>query len=568
MNSLMKLRFDDAAISDIEDINPSFAKGDLWVMYTGNNPNGTSFSREVVEAALPTVKNIPIVAHYDKEDNEIGSHDIEIVADKEGGFRIRNLTEPCGVVPESATAEFRMKTDSSGVAHEYLVIAPVILWKRQEVYNHIVNDLDGKVDHSMEINVTAYHKEKHSKVLTVDSFEFQALCLLESAAPCFSGSELELYSANEFKEKMAEMMAEFKEAFSLNTNNINALDKEIDIETNAYAKGGDEKLEDKLTLIANYGLKIEDLEFSIEDYSIEELEEKLKTLKFDDHESEGAQAEEPAEGEQTGGEETPDAQNEGGNESSGTQDDSGNGSSGSDNEGSEEPASDTEEPEEDTDESIEGHTGARRTNFELSGLTSTVLRQALLAGGGEIELPWGKEPRYWMQDFDEEANMVYVMDGKDHNMYGFTYTKVGDNVAIDFNSKKRMKLAYVEFNEGDNQAISETFSHFENKYQEELDKLVQFKLDVERKERDKACKEVLAKFDDLGEFDAFNSLVEHASDYTPEDLEEKCYALRGKLGVVMKFSSNEKTPKIKVVKEEFSKEPYGGMFVRYGIGNN
>ena len=172
MNSLMKLRFDDAAISDIEDINPSFAKGDLWVMYTGNNPNGTSFSREVVEAALPTVKNIPIVAHYDKEDNEIGSHDIEIVADKEGGFRIRNLTEPCGVVPESATAEFRMKTDSSGVAHEYLVIAPVILWKRQEVYNHIVNDLDGKVDHSMEINVTHITKrstQKYSRLIVLSS---------------------------------------------------------------------------------------------------------------------------------------------------------------------------------------------------------------------------------------------------------------------------------------------------------------------------------------------------------------------------------------------------------------
>ena len=158
MNHLMKLRFDDASITNLEDINPSFASGNLKVMYTGENPNGTNFSKEVIEAALPTIRNVPIVAHYDAEENEIGSHDMEVVADKEGNLRLRNLTEPCGVVPESAEATFTVENDDNGVAHEYLNISPVILWKRQEVYRHIVDDLEGRVDHSMEINVTAYHK--------------------------------------------------------------------------------------------------------------------------------------------------------------------------------------------------------------------------------------------------------------------------------------------------------------------------------------------------------------------------------------------------------------------------
>ena len=276
MNNLMKLRFDDAAISDIEDINPSFATGRLTVMYTGSNPNGTYFSRNVVEAALPTMKNIPIVAHYDKEDNEIGSHDIELASDKEGNFRIRNLTEPCGVVPESAMVCFENKADKNGNVHEYLVVEPVILWKRQDVYNHIANDLDGKVDHSMEINVTAYHKEKDSKDLIVDNFEFQAYCLLESAAPCFSGSELELYAANEFKTKMAEMMAELKEVYSLNAEKFNLHEEDMNILTDFETKGGDEKLDDKLALIAEYGLTVDDIDFALEDYSLEEIEAKLK----------------------------------------------------------------------------------------------------------------------------------------------------------------------------------------------------------------------------------------------------------------------------------------------------
>ena len=547
MNNLMKLRFDDAAISDIEDINPSFATGRLTVMYTGSNPNGTYFSRNVVEAALPTMKNIPIVAHYDKEDNEIGSHDIELASDKEGNFRIRNLTEPCGVVPESAMVRFENKADQNGNVHEYLVVEPVILWKRQDVYNHIANDLDGKVDHSMEINVTAYHKEKDSKDLIVDNFEFQAYCLLESAAPCFSGSELELYTANEFKTKMAEMMAELKEAYSLNAEKFNLHEEDMNKLTDFETKGGDEKLDDKLALIAEYGLTIDDMDFALDDYSLEEIEAKLKEMKFDD---------DPPAGDTPAGD-TP-AADPSQTEDPQTQETDPAGDT---------PAEETEsQEEEDTDESIEGM--PRRNNYELHAEMAHVLNESL-RNGGYVDFPWGQEPRYCMIDFDTEASMVYAMDIQDANLYGFSYVMSGDNAVVNFDSKKRMKTAFVEFKDGDEvSGISDTFSHFENKYQEVVDGLMEFKLDIERKAEETAREEVLAKFEDLSEFDAFNELKENAAEYSIEALEEKCYALRGKLGITMKFSATEKSPKLKVVKSDLPGEPYGGIFVRYGIGEN
>ena len=68
-------------------------------------------------------------------------------------MRIKNLTEPCGVVPEHARFYFQTECDESGDEHEYLIADGVILWKRQDVYRHIVNDLDGKVKHSMEVHV-------------------------------------------------------------------------------------------------------------------------------------------------------------------------------------------------------------------------------------------------------------------------------------------------------------------------------------------------------------------------------------------------------------------------------
>ena len=40
----LRLNYDDASISNIQDLNDSFATGSLKVMYTGENQNGSDFS--------------------------------------------------------------------------------------------------------------------------------------------------------------------------------------------------------------------------------------------------------------------------------------------------------------------------------------------------------------------------------------------------------------------------------------------------------------------------------------------------------------------------------------------
>lgn len=209
----MNIPFDYASISDVKDINSSFASGTLKVMYLGKNRNHSYFSKSAVENALPSLYNVPIVCHWDDEAETIGGHDITVVSDSEGNLRVKNLTEPCGVVPEHATFCFQTECDSEGVQHEYLVIKDVILWKRQDVYTHIINDLNGVVKHSMEVTVldSTFTNDGY---LDIEKFEFTALCLLENCEPCFQGSELELYSANSFKQKMEQMMQELKDYFT------------------------------------------------------------------------------------------------------------------------------------------------------------------------------------------------------------------------------------------------------------------------------------------------------------------------------------------------------------------
>ena len=516
MGQKMKLHFDSASLSDVKDLNASFASGRLDVMYTGENQNGSSFSQEVVEAALPSIVNIPIVAHYDVDNNEIGSHDMELVREDDG-FRLRNLTEPCGVVPESAEAFFSEKADDNGVMHNYLTIEPVILWKRQEVYRHITEDLGGVVDHSMEVNITAFHKDEKDGPLVVDAFEFEALCLLESAEPCFEGSRLEVFDANSFKAKMAEMMDELRETFAA----INTPNTEVDIQ-NGNEEGG-RVLNEKLELMAQYGLEADKLDFSLDDFSVEELREKFEAMKHAD-----GQTEEPK---------TPDT-------------------------------------------------------FELASNLRKALQDALQEK--QTMKPWGAESEYWFDDYDQENAMVYAESTNDWNIYGFPYAMDGDVPKIDFNAGKRMKRAYVEFDGGeqpDNLAqmfenVDAQFAAMNKKSQDELaelnekyealkestadiEELRAFKKKADDNEKQNAVNAIFEDFEDLVGDEEFEKLQQDCMSYSLEQLEEKCYALRGRRGTGMKFSAKEKSTKLKVPKEDKDvKEPYGGLFNEYGPYRN
>ena len=95
MKQMMNLfyEFDKASVYDIHEVNSSFASGSLKVLYLGENRNGSSFTKAAVERALPSLKNVPIVCHWDYESGQIGGHDMELVCSDDGGMRIRNLTE-------------------------------------------------------------------------------------------------------------------------------------------------------------------------------------------------------------------------------------------------------------------------------------------------------------------------------------------------------------------------------------------------------------------------------------------------------------------------------------------
>ena len=196
-----------SSISDLTEKNSSFDRGILRVAYTGRNRNNSFISKETFERCMPSIYNCPIVCRYDREEDVIGSHDMELVSDGDGGLRIVNITHPVGVIPESAQYWWEEIEDDSGV-HEYLCV-DALIWKRQEAYKKIKED--GITDESMEISIK--EGEMVDGVYVIHRFEFTAFCLLGTAQPCYESASLEMFSCDDFKKQLADMMQELKESF-------------------------------------------------------------------------------------------------------------------------------------------------------------------------------------------------------------------------------------------------------------------------------------------------------------------------------------------------------------------
>jgi len=199
-----KLKY-EAAIDVIgkRPLNPEFSLASCRVMYTGKNRNRSNMSKQAADKALQSIYNVPVVAevlHREGDDKDFGSHGGKIIIDSTG-VKYEQTTVPYGVVPESANPRW---INYNG--KEYLE-CDVILWTgRYEDLNILVEDVNKKRPHSMEITVNS-SEIGNDGYEYVSDFSFSALTILGSEVePCFEDSAVSLYSNNNFNSRFEEMM--------------------------------------------------------------------------------------------------------------------------------------------------------------------------------------------------------------------------------------------------------------------------------------------------------------------------------------------------------------------------
>lgn len=496
-----------SSLTNLCEVNSSFDTGVLRICYTGENRNKSFLSKEAITKSIPTLYNCPIVCNYDRESDTLGGHDMEIVCDGDGNLRIVNVTTPVGVIPESAKVWFEDYTEDDGTVHEYLY-AEVLLWKRQEAYRKIKND--GITAHSMEIKVKS--GKSVDGVYHVADFEFNAFALI-GVTPCFESSALEMFSKNNFKQQMSEMMQDLNETFTM----VNPSKEDDNTHPQNYSmEGGEKVLEDKMNLAAKYGIDVDKLDFSIEDFTVEELTEKFEAMK-----------------------------------------------------------NDSEKGEPDGKFALTSNVVEEINRVLTAEKVTRDWGECPRYCYVDCDIEAG-EVYCWDRNDWLLYGFAFSVDGDSINI-DFESKKRKKYVIADFEGGEQASPIAPVFELMENKL--KNYAEIETKFnaasdtimsmKAELDELRQFKTDTENATAMVEREEVFAQFEDLVGIEAFETLKDDCMKYDLETLEEKCFAIRGRNGAALKFSAKEKAPKLKVPKTDISNEPYGGLFVKYAnTGSN
>lgn len=223
MNKTLTLNYIVKPIK-FEKINDEFTKCHCYIMALGKNRNFSYFTKDAVQNAIPTLFDVPVVAHIKtKTDGTpyVGAHDRQLVIDDDG-VQLIDQTVPFGLVPESSNPVFEDVTESDGTIASYLT-ADIILWSgRYPIMDAKSSDPSTYFNQSMEISINTYEPlAEDNNYTNITDFTFSALCLLGrdtedptyNSEPCFPSAKVTplQYSLNDnFKKEFSLMMNEFK----------------------------------------------------------------------------------------------------------------------------------------------------------------------------------------------------------------------------------------------------------------------------------------------------------------------------------------------------------------------
>ena len=228
--------------SSMKQLNKQFALVDILLCYHGENRNRTSMSKEVIEAALPSLYGVPIVGEYiylDDGSKDFGSHGGKIIlSDK--GIKFEDTTKPYGFITKDAVdnAKWGTITEKDGFTqHEYLELKSCIVWEKR--YEEVSSLLDKNYGQSMEISINAGREDKNGYYV-IEDMTFSAACILGSnpdgtdVIPCFESACIgRHYELDSFKQEFSLMLDEYKK---LNESATAVHDKETNNKPNKEEK--------------------------------------------------------------------------------------------------------------------------------------------------------------------------------------------------------------------------------------------------------------------------------------------------------------------------------------------
>ena len=519
-------------------------------MHTGANLNKTSFTKDAINKAVPTICNTPILGYVvdelDEEDKDFKGHEHELrITDKDVKYVYAG--QAYGVIPESCNPRWIVKDDGTGIEREYLRVDGLIWTKFSDPVDIFTRD--GTKNHSVELTDMACGPADKNGNVPVGSFKFDGCCILSttdpSIKPAMTGSCVTAnFSVEDITAQIRDRLYEYQaiqQNYTAQNDNpsdeekgdttpMNENEKNPAMTENAVAEGAVENPEIETPAAENTATKTE---------------------------SEAAPAENAAP-----------------------------------EEGAENAT--TEVPAENTAPAEEGESAA---SSEFTLTTEQLLNEISGAlGAYKIPSSWDPEnmvPRYWMNDV--QGDEVIVIDCTTYNLMGIPYSMNGDNVVLDVENAKRKKVTFEDWDEGEVlPGMSAAFTEITNtvaemnakisdltkEFTEASETIAEMKPKLEayeKAEADAKAAEMEAKrnalfatFDEKLGADAEYIALKENKEISYSDLETKCYALVGRKSAEFSYvpnKNNKGTVRFGVGgTQNGSDVAYGGLIEHY-LGN-
>lgn len=518
------------------------------VMHTGASLNKTSFTKDAINKAVPTIRNTPILGYVvdelDEEDKDFKGHEHELrITDKDVKYVYAG--QAYGVIPESCNPRWIVKDDGTGIEREYLRVDGLIWTKFSDPVDIFTRD--GTKNHSVELTDMACGPADKNGNVPVGSFKFDGCCILSttdpSIKPAMTGSCVTAnFSVEDITAQIRDRLYEYQ-AIQQNytAQNDNPSDEE---------KGDTTPMN----------------------------ENEIKTPGVEENQVPAENTVAPTE--PAGNEATPP------NENTVTEPAAAP---------AEENAAPTTEPEPAPAEPAGTENTAPTENEPAAGaeftLSANQLRDEIYNALLKVQVPsrWDSDcmiPKYWLTDILDSE--VIVTDSGTYQLMGIPYSMNGDNVVLDYANIKRKKVTYEDWDEGDVMPglitmfstltdklveLSDSFTKAANEVSEIKPKLEAYQkaeedavVAAEKAKRD----ELFSVMDEKLGADAEYIALKENKEISYSDLETKCYALVGRKSAEFSYvpnKNNKGTVRFGVGgTQNGSDVAYGGLIEHY-LGN-
>ena len=518
------------------------------VMHTGANLNKTSFTKDAINKAVPTIRNTPILGYVvdelDEENKDFKGHEHELrITDKDVKYVYAG--QAYGVIPESCNPRWIVKDDGTGIEREYLRVDGLIWTKFSDPVDIFTRD--GTKNHSVELTDMACGPADKNGNVPVGSFKFDGCCILSttdpSIKPAMTGSCVTAnFSVEDITAQIRDRLYEYQ-AIQQNytAQNDNPSDEE---------KGDTTPMN----------------------------ENEIKTPGVEENQVPAENTVAPTE--PAGNEATPP------NENTVTEPAAAP---------AEENAAPTTEPEPAPAEPAGTENTAPTENEPAAGaeftLSANQLRDEIYNALLKVQVPsrWDSDcmiPKYWLTDILDSE--VIVTDSGTYQLMGIPYSMNGDNVVLDYANIKRKKVTYEDWDEGDVMPglitmfstltdklveLSDSFTKAANEVSEIKPKLEAYQkaeedavVAAEKAKRD----ELFSVMDEKLGADAEYIALKENKEISYSDLETKCYALVGRKSAEFSYvpnKNNKGTVRFGVGgTQNGSDVAYGGLIEHY-LGN-